>query len=353
MTADTTTPIMPPIFGKTLTELKMIVREAGLPGYTATQLADWLYKKNATSFEEMTNLSKKGRQYLIDHFSVGVMVPKKIQSSIDGTRKYLFPAAGGKFIETAMIPENERITVCVSSQVGCKMGCLFCMTGKQGFQGQLTAGEIVNQIRSIDEAGQVSNIVYMGMGEPFDNLDEVLKSLEILTSEWGYAMSPRRITVSTIGIIPGMVTFLEKSEAHLAVSLHTPFDDERRTLMPVQVAYPIAEVINEIKKWDFTKQRRVSFEYIMFKGLNDTPKHVQELSRLLNGIKCRINLIRFHPIPGTPLQGSNDETILSFKDKLNSKGILTTIRASRGQDIYAACGLLSTKELIKKSQNPS
>jgi 23S rRNA (adenine2503-C2)-methyltransferase len=246
-----------------------------------------------------------------------------------------------------MIPENDRITVCVSSQVGCKMGCLFCMTGKQGFQGQLTAGEIVNQIRSIEEAGQVTNIVYMGMGEPFDNLDEVLKSLEILTSEWGYAMSPRRITVSTIGIVPGMKTFLDLSDAHLAVSLHTPFDDERRKLMPVQVAYPLNDVLREIRNWDLGKQRRVSFEYIMFKGLNDTTRHVNELARLLNGIKCRINLIRFHPIPGTPLKGSDDETLFAFKDKLNDKGILTTIRASRGQDIYAACGLLSTKELLK------
>ncbi len=352
MATNPITQSLPPVYGKTLDELRKVVSDAGLPGYTAAQIADWLYKKNVSSFEEMSNLSKKGREYLIDNYSVGVNAPQKVQSSIDGTRKYLFPAFGGKFIETAMIPENDRITVCVSSQIGCKMGCLFCMTGKQGFQGQLTAGEIVNQIRSIEEAGQVSNIVYMGMGEPFDNLDEVLKSLEILTSEWGYAMSPRRITVSTIGIIPGMVTFLEKSEAHLAVSLHTPFDDERRSLMPVQIAYPISEVISEIKKWDFSKQRRVSFEYIMFQGLNDTPKHIQELTRLLNGIKCRINLIRFHPIPGTPLRGSDDETIFSFKDKLNAKGILTTIRASRGQDIYAACGLLSTKELIKKSEKP-
>lgn len=335
------------LFGKTLVELQVLAVESGLPKYAARQLAEWLYKRNAVSIDEMTNLSKKARTELSDKFEVGVNVPVKIQKSIDGTKKYLFPAENGKFIETAMIPENDRITVCVSSQVGCKMGCLFCMTGKQGFQGQLTAGEIVNQIRSIEEAGQVSNIVYMGMGEPFDNLDEVLKSLEILTSEWGYAMSPRRITVSTIGIVPGMKTFLDLSDAHLAVSLHTPFDDERRKLMPVQVAYPLNDVLREIRNWDLGRQRRVSFEYIMFKGLNDTTRHVNELARLLNGIKCRINLIRFHPIPGTPLKGSDDETLFAFKDKLNDKGILTTIRASRGQDIYAACGLLSTKELVK------
>lgn len=335
------------LFGKTLTELQEIVLELGLPKFTARQIADWLYKKEISSIDEMSNLSKKARELLSGNYNFGLIAPTKVQTSTDGTKKYLFPTIQNKYIETAMIPERERKTVCVSSQVGCKMGCLFCFTAKQGFQGQLSAGEIVNQIKSINEAGEVSNIVYMGMGEPFDNLDEVLKSIEILTSEWGFAMSPRRITVSTIGIIPGMLSFLEKSEAHLAVSLHTPFNDERRNLMPVQVAYPIEDVVAEIKRWDFGRQRRVSFEYIVFENLNDSPKHVKELARLLAGLKCRINLIRFHPVPGTPLKSPSDKVMQEFKDALNQKGILTTVRASRGQDIYAACGLLSTKELIK------
>lgn len=337
-----------PLFGKTINELKEVVNNLGLPGFAAGQIADWLYAKGVGSIEEMSNLSKKARSLLSEQYDPGIQLPQKVQVSSDGTKKYLFGTESGKFIETAMIPEDDRITVCVSSQIGCKMGCLFCMTGKQGFQGQLTAGEIVNQIRSIDEAGHISNIVYMGMGEPFDNLPEVLKSIDILTAPWGYAMSPRRITVSTIGIIPAMITFLEKCEAHLAVSLHTPFEEERKQLMPVQVAYPIAEVVSELRKWDFRHQRRVSFEYIMFKNLNDTERHVRELARLLNGLSCRINLIRFHPIPETPLRGSDDATIYTFKEMLNDKGILTTIRASRGLDIYAACGLLSTKELVKK-----
>lgn len=335
------------LFGKTLNELQAIVRELGLPKFTAGQISDWLYKKDISSIDEMTNLSKKARELLNEKFEFGLIASTKVQESRDGTKKYLFPTVQHKFIETAMIPERDRKTVCVSSQVGCKMGCLFCFTAKQGFQGQLSAGEIVNQVKSIAEAGSVSNIVYMGMGEPFDNLEEVLKSIEILTSEWGFAMSPRRITVSTIGIIPGMLTFLEKSEAHLAVSLHTPFNEERRKLMPVEVAYPIEDVVSEIKGWDFGRQRRVSFEYIVFEGLNDTAEHVKELARLLSGLKCRINLIRFHPVPGTPLKSPDDATIQRFKDALNQKGILTTIRASRGQDIYAACGLLSTKELVK------
>ncbi|MDP3912320.1 MAG: 23S rRNA (adenine(2503)-C(2))-methyltransferase RlmN [Bacteroidota bacterium] len=335
-----------PLFGKTLNELTALAIELGLPKFTGKQMAEWLYQKDIASIEEMTNLSKKARELLSGRFEFGLVDSTKVQESIDGTKKYLFPTAKGKFIETAMIPDDDRKTVCVSSQVGCKMGCLFCMTGKQGFQGQLTAGEIVNQIRNIPERRDITNIVYMGMGEPFDNLEVVLKSLEILTSEWGFAMSPRRITVSTIGIVPGMVTFLNQSEAHLAVSMHTPFDDEREKLMPVQIAYPLAEVIREIKSWDFGRQRRVSFEYIVFKGLNDSPRHVRELAQILNGIKCRINLIRFHPIPGTPLEGTDEATLQKFKEQLNDKGILTTIRASRGQDIYAACGLLSTKEMM-------
>jgi 23S rRNA (adenine2503-C2)-methyltransferase len=333
------------LFGMTLTELQLVADNIGLPRFSAKQMADWLYKKNITSIEEMSNLPKKMREVLAEKYESGITSPVKVQESKDGTKKYLFPTTGNKFIETAMIPERERVTVCVSSQVGCKMGCLFCFTAKQGFQGQLTAGEIVNQVKSISESEKVSNVVYMGMGEPFDNLDEVLKSLDILTSEWGFAMSPRRITVSTIGIIPGMVTFLEKSEAHLAVSLHTPFHSERQQLMPVQVAYPVEEVIKEIKSWDFGRQRRISFEYILFEGLNDSPRHVKELARMLSGLRCRINLIRFHPVPGTPLKSPGEETIKRFKEHLNDKGILTTIRASRGQDIYAACGLLSTKEL--------
>lgn len=341
-----------PLFGKTLNELKSISQELGLPSFAGKQIAEWLYKKDIGSIEEMTNLSKKARELLSASYTLGLQDPVDVQESVDGTKKYLFPGTSGtpgKFIETAYIPDRERATVCVSSQVGCKMGCLFCMTGKQGFQGNLTAGEILNQYRNIPEWKKLSNIVYMGMGEPLDNLDEVLKSLEILTASWGFALSPRRITVSTIGITPALLKFLENSEAHLAISLHTPFDEERRKLMPVQQVYPLQEVLSEVKSWNFGRQRRVSFEYILFKNLNDSRAHVNELSRILSGIKCRINLIRFHPIPGTPLESPDEKSILAFKDQLSSKGITTTIRASRGQDIWAACGLLSTKKLMKKT----
>jgi 23S rRNA (adenine2503-C2)-methyltransferase len=336
------------LFGKTMTELEEVVKSLSMPSFTAKQIAEWLYKKQVSTIGEMTNISTKNRAILSEKFEVGVWAPEKMQESVDGTKKYLFSTVTNKYIESAYIPEVDRATLCVSSQVGCKMGCLFCMTGKQGFQSQLTTGEILNQIRSLPERNKLSNVVYMGMGEPFDNISEVLKSLEILTSEYGYAWSPKRITVSSIGIIPGMKQFLQKSHCHLAISLHTPFDDERSKLMPVQNIYPIKKVLDEIKTFHFGLQRRVSFEYIMFQGLNDTPRHVKELAKILDGIRCRINLIRFHPIPNSPLLGSDDETIESFRDALNNKGITATIRASRGQDILAACGMLSTKELVKK-----
>ena len=339
------------LFGLSAEKLKEIVVELGLPKFTSAQIADWLYKKRVQSIDEMTNLSIKARQLLHEKYVVGLIPPSKVQESTDGTKKYLYPTTQpGKFIEAAYIPDEERATLCVSTQIGCKMGCLFCMTGKQGFQGNLTAGEIVNQIQSLPEFEKLTNIVYMGMGEPLDNVDAVLESLDILSSEWGYGWSPRRITVSTIGIIPAMLTFLEKSQAHLAVSLHTPFDEERKQLMPIQNVYPVAKVIQEIKKWDLGRQRRISFEYILFKGVNDTPRHVKEMVRLLSGIRCRINLIRFHPIPDTTLEGTPYNEIVEFQNALKAKGMNVTIRASRGEDIFAACGMLSTKVLDSQQE---
>jgi 23S rRNA (adenine2503-C2)-methyltransferase len=336
------------LFGLTLPQLTDMVVAEGLPRFTATQIAQWLYKKDVDLIGQMTNLSLKAREQLSAKYIFGTTKPINVSESSDGTKKYLFATNTNKYIETAYIPEEDRATLCVSSQVGCKMGCEFCMTGKQGYQGNLTAGEIVNQLRSIPEREKITNIVYMGMGEPMDNLDNVLNSLDVLTQSWGMAMSPRRITVSTIGIIAAMKKFLEISQCHLAVSLHTPFDDERNALMPIQKTNPIRKVVEEIRKFDFSGQRRVSFEYIMFDSVNDTPKHISETVRLLAGLPCRVNLIRFHPIPKCHLKGSPDGRIFEFRDALTSKGIFTTIRASRGQDIQAACGLLSTKELRNK-----
>jgi 23S rRNA (adenine2503-C2)-methyltransferase len=330
------------LYGKTLNELIAVTKSLGLPGFTAKQLSDWLYNKEIQTIEEMTNLSKKTRDLLSSGFEFGLSSPVNAAESSDGTKKYLFNVLGDKYIETAFIPDKERSTICVSTQAGCKMGCLFCMTGKQGFQGNLSANEILNQFRSIPEFTKLTNMVFMGMGEPLDNISEVLKSLDILTNSWGYGWSPTRITVSTVGLISGIKEFLEKSRCNLAISLHSPFDHERRKLMPIQQTNTIHEVLDIIRNFDFNSQRKVSFEYILFKGLNDTPRHIKELVRILNGIKCRINLIRFHPIPGSEFQSPDNATIINFKESLNDKGILTTIRASRGLEIQAACGLLST-----------
>ncbi len=334
------------LFGNTLTDLAAVANGFSLPGFTASQLADWLYKKDIRDIDGMTNLSKKTRSLLKEHFTLGLRPHLKVQESVDGTRKYLFPARDGMFVEAAFIPEPKRKTLCISTQVGCKMGCLFCMTGRQGFQDNLSAGDILNQAKSLPESDHLSNIVYMGMGEPLDNLEAVLKSLEILTAGWGMGMSPRRITLSTIGMIPALKTFLDNTEVHLALSLHSPFDEERKKLMPIQRLHPLHEVLDLIKQYDWKGQRRFSIEYIMFRGLNDTLRHVKELVRILEGLRCRINLIRYHQIPDTPLEPIPWADMEKFRDALNDKGITATIRRSRGEDIAAACGMLSTKELL-------
>jgi 23S rRNA (adenine2503-C2)-methyltransferase len=278
---------------------------------------------------------------------VGRALPSQESASVDGTKKYLFTTPDGNFIETVYIPDEDRHTLCVSSQVGCKMNCLFCMTGKQGFTSNLSAAEILNQILSVPEADKLTNLVFMGMGEPMDNLPNLLRALEILTADYGYAWSPRRITVSTIGVIPKMKIFLEHTKCHLAISMHSPFTDERLKIMPVEKPFPIAEVLAELKKHDFSHQRRVSFEYIMFDGFNDSMRHAVEMVRLLKGIDCRVNLIRFHAIPNVDLKTSNEDKMVFFRDYLTSNGITTTIRKSRGEDIFAACGMLSTLEKQK------
>lgn len=339
--------IKTPLIGKTVDEIKTIVAQLGMPAFTAKQITDWIYSKRVFSIDEMTNLSLKNREILALSHEVGRALPSQESASVDGTKKYLFTTPEGNFIETVYIPDEDRHTLCVSSQVGCKMNCLFCMTGKQGFTSNLSAAEILNQILSVPEADKLTNLVFMGMGEPMDNLPNLLRALEVLTADYGYAWSPRRITVSTIGVIPKMKIFLEHTKCHLAISMHSPFTDERLKIMPVEKPFPIAEVLAELKKHDFSHQRRVSFEYIMFDGFNDSMRHAVEMVRLLKGIDCRVNLIRFHAIPNVDLKTSNEDKMVFFRDYLTSNGITTTIRKSRGEDIFAACGMLSTLEKQK------
>ena len=345
------------LLGKNLDDLKQVVAEEGLPGFTARQIAQWLYVKKVRSIDEMTNLSKVARARLAEKYVVGLSEYAELQISSDGTKKYLFPVrcshkrglnvrdeesnleAGA--VEAVMIPDDDRATLCVSSQSGCRMGCRFCMTGRQGFHGHLSAAEIISQFIAVDESDRLTNAVFMGMGEPLDNYDNVMRAIEILTADWGFAWSPKRITVSTIGVLPNLKRYLDECRCHLAVSLHNPFAPERLEMMPVQGAWPIQEVINLIKQYDFTGQRRVSFEYTMFAGHNDTKVHADALFRMLKGLECRVNLIRFHKIPDFPYDTSPDNIIENFKNRLNNLGLTTTIRASRGEDILAACGMLA------------
>lgn len=336
------------LIGKTLEELKTLVSDLGLPSFTAKQIADWLYKKRIVDIEQMTNISNKNRELIKNAYSVGRYEPAMFVESKDGTKKYLFETKNGN-IETVYIPENDRATLCVSCQVGCKMNCSFCATGKMGFHGNLDAGEIINQILSIPESEKLTNIVYMGMGEPMDNLDNVLKSIDVLTSSYGLAWSPKRITVSTVGIIPKMALFLNKTQCHIAISMHNPISAERQNIMPAEKAFPIKDVINELKKYDFSHQRRVSFEYTLIKGVNDSAKHAAQIVRMLKGIECRVNIIRYHKSANSEYQSTSKEDSERFRDYLNNNNITATIRRSRGEDIEAACGLLSTKE--RKNEN--
>ena len=349
------------LLGKNLEELKQVVLEEGLPAFTAKQIAQWLYQKKVRSIDEMTNLSKAARAKLSERYEIGLQAYSGLQISSDGTRKYLFPVkcthrrglnlgCSGRIaedeleasaVEAVMIPDADRATLCVSSQAGCRMGCKFCMTGRQGFHGHLSAADIISQFIAVDESDKLTNTVFMGMGEPLDNYDNVMRAIEILTADWGFGWSPKRITLSTIGVMPNLKRYLDECKCHLAVSLHNPFAPERLNVMPVQGAWPIHEVIDLIKQYDFSGQRRVSFEYTMFAGFNDTKAHADALFRMLKGLECRMNLIRFHKIPDFPYETSPDLIIENFKTRLNNLGITTTVRASRGEDILAACGMLA------------
>ncbi len=332
------------LLGMTLAEIAKEIELLKLPKFTAKQIADWIYVKRVTEIDEMTNISIRNRDILKKKFKVGRSLPIETQVSIDGTQKLLFKTNNGKLIESVLIPDDERLTLCISAQVGCKMNCNFCMTGRMGFQDNLSVNEILNQVYSSPNSEALTNIVFMGMGEPLDNYDNVMKAIKILTADYGLAWSPKRITLSTIGVTPKLERFLEESECHLAISLHSPITEQRQSIMPIEKKYPIEEVIDLLKQYDWSKQRRLSFEYIMFDGVNDTLIYARELIKLLSGIYCRVNLIRYHAIPGSSLKTASEDAMIKFRDFLTSKGFICTIRTSRGEDISAACGMLSTEK---------
>lgn len=333
------------LLGKTLSELQEVALRVGLQRFAGKQLAHWLYVQRVTDIDQMTNISLKGREALKAQYTIGRYAPVKEAVSVDGTRKYLFEInhqskiinhQSPNYIESVYIPEDDRATLCVSSQAGCKMGCRFCMTGTLGFHGHLSAAQMLNQIMYFDD---LTNVVFMGEGEPMDNIDEVLRALEILTAEYGCRWSPKRITVSTVGL-SAMKRFLDESECHLAVSMHNPFAVERREIMPAEKLFSIAEVVSLLKQYDWSHQRRVSFEYICWGGVNDTPRHAKEILRLLRGLNCRVNLIRFHEGVDRAFPASDEQQMEWLREYLTNNNLTTTIRRSRGEDILAACGML-------------
>ena len=339
------------LLGQTLQQLQQLCEQEGFPRFVARQLCDWMYKKRVVDFDAMTNLSLKVRSRLAEIAYIHYPAPVAVQTSVDGTKKYLFDTADdphrpdthadGRYVECVVIPDGDRATLCISCQRGCKMNCRFCVTGRQGFHGQLGVDQILMQAFAIPESTILTNIVYMGMGEPMDNLDAVLQSTQVLTADWGWQWSPRRITVSSVGVTPQVKRFLDESECHLAISLHNPFPMQRVELMPAERAYPIVGLVSLLRRYDWSGQRRLSFEYTLFRGVNDSLTHAAELVRLLNGLRCRVNLIRFHESPEVELRTSPDAAIAAFQNYLNSHGVTCTLRASRGQDIMAACGLLA------------
>lgn len=346
------------LIGMNLAELQDVAFRGGMPKFVGRQLAEWIYAKGADSFDEMVNISKKNKQWLQENCEIGREAPVREAKSADGTVKYLFATTAGKGVESVYIPDRDRATLCVSSQVGCKMNCYFCATGKMGFKAHLPASAIINQILSVPprkpvEEGRMNpltNVVFMGMGEPLDNLSAVERVIEILTAPWGLAWSPKRITVSTVGKMPQLKELLDRTQVHVAVSVHSADTLQRESMMPAQKAFPISSVMKCLEAYDFSHQRRLSLEYIMWRGVNDDIAHADMLIKLIGNVPARVNLIRFHVVPGTDLHPASEERMLMFRNYLNQKGITATIRASRGEDIDAACGMLSTKE--KSKENP-
>lgn len=330
------------LIGMTLAQLQQVAMGNGMPMFTAKQMADWLYVKQVGSIDDMTNISLKFRSKLSESYEVSLQAPSHAAASSDGTVKYLFPVRDGHYVEAVYIPDGDRATLCISSQVGCKMGCVFCMTGRQHYTASLTAGEILNQILSLPGKENLTNVVFMGMGEPLDNLENVLAVQEILTSPWGMGWSPKRITISTVGLRRELKQLIEGCECHIAVSLHAPTPEKRRELIPAEKAFSMTEMLEVLSRYDFSHQRRLSFEYTMFEGVNDSHDDARLLVKALHGLSCRVNLIRFHAIPDSPLRPVSEERMTEFRDWLTNHGVFTTIRASRGEDIWAACGMLST-----------
>jgi len=341
------------LYGMTLEGLQALAAKLDMPRYRGEQIARWLYSGHFDSIDGMTNLSRADRGRLKEVAEIRVSAPVEERVSADGTKKYAFLTDGGDVVEAAMIPDGDRRTLCLSSQVGCRVGCRFCATGAMRLRGNLSAGEILNQYRSIPERDQITNIVYMGMGEPLDNLPAVVDSARLFTAPTGYGLSTRRVTLSTVGKPEPLARFLDRCDVRLAISLHTPFEEERRGLIPGTRGYDLAELMQMLRRRAREDSRRVSFEYVMLKGINDSLRHADATANLVRGMRTRVNLIPFHPWEGNEMEPSSSAQIERFRARIEARGVAATVRRSRGLDIDAACGLLATQHPATTGGTPA
>jgi 23S rRNA (adenine2503-C2)-methyltransferase len=327
--------------GLTADGIYELIRTSGFSAVHAVSIANSIYKKSNSDISSIAKIPKRLKEELNNVARSGICLPVTAEVSIDRSVKYLFRTEEGNEFETVFIPDKKRNTVCVSTQSGCRMGCSFCNTARYGFRANLTVGEIVNQIVAIPEARKVTHVVFMGMGEPMDNLENVLKACSIITAEWGLAISSRRITVSTVGILPGVEQFLQRSDCNLTLSLYSPFSEERQKVIPAEFKYPARQIIDVMKNYRIKKKRRLSIAYVMIKDLNDTECHLESLKSNLRGSQIRVNLLQYHQGLTDQNCSSSAERMQFFKHNLIISGISASIRMSRGADISAACGLLA------------
>ncbi|BDX38062.1 putative dual-specificity RNA methyltransferase RlmN [Tenuifilaceae bacterium CYCD] len=331
------------LVGQELDSLTNILINEGGSASHAQKLSRWLYRKRLSDLRTIDNIPKILLEKVCLRYGVGYYQPIETFNAADGSRKYLFQNDNGQRFESLLMKSLRRTTLCVSSQSGCRMGCKFCMTGSIGFKGNLTAHDILNQLLSIPDSKSVNRIVIMGMGEPFDNSDEVLRAIRILTADWGCAFGKSNITLSSVGILDELEIFLKNPICNLAISLHSPFPEERKSLMPIEMANPIATVIDLIKKYPLPKPLRVSFEYVALGGINLSEQHAEAISKLLQGIQCHLNIIPWNSHENALFNTPNDDELQVFINLLNSLGVLTTIRKSMGGEIAAACGQMAGK----------
>jgi 23S rRNA (adenine2503-C2)-methyltransferase len=336
-----------PVFLKEFTpaELELWAQQEGQPAYRARQLLKWLYSQNVFDFQAMTDLSKDFRGWLAENARSSCLRREKVLTDVDGTRKLLFQLQDGDRIESVLIEEEKRLTLCLSSQVGCAYGCRFCLTGRDGYRRNLTTGEIVDQIcgarRELGKGERLTNLVFMGMGEPLANLDQVLKALEIITSDRGLNFSTRRITLSTVGLIPEMLKLSSLFPIKLAVSLHAADNETRSEIMPINKRYPLEELLRACRELDLPRRNRITFEYLLLGGVNDSPEEARKLAKLLRGLRAKINLIPFNEYPGAEFKSPSSTRVEEFQKILQYKHFTATVRQSRGAGIMAACGQLT------------